>query len=116
MGILNKTQKLIEIGCTNIEAYTLVSNYGYTFSKGGVKYDLRYWENCYGVYGGGWSVVAIGAPGSSPSFGENFDAVVEWIKENCPEERSCSTCKHLIGCDKYAIGPCNGYEQDNKEV
>lgn len=85
MGIMNEVYQLQQAGCTNIEGYTLVSNYGYTFLKGGVKYDLRYWENCYGVYGGGWSVNGVEVrdqPVRCPSFGDNFDAVVEWIKNN----------------------------------
>ena len=82
-----KRSKLEAIGCTHIESYTLVSNYGYRFSKGGIDYDLRYWDNCYGVYGGGWCVDTI--RGNSlvvtkrcPMFGDDFDGVVEWIKDN----------------------------------
>lgn len=81
----NQVIKLQEIGCENVESYSLCSNYGYTFSKGGVKYDLRCWENCYGVYGGGWSVNVFKVgdrPVRCPSFGDNFDGVVEWIKNN----------------------------------
>ena len=37
------------IKATNIEPYTLVSNYGLTFSIGDHNYDVRYWANCYGV-------------------------------------------------------------------
>lgn len=75
--------KLKNIGCTDIRPYTLVNNYGYRFSKGGVGYDLRYWENCYGVYGGGWRVDPDnrGFQGS-PHFGADFDAAIEWIKNN----------------------------------
>lgn len=82
MGVLNEIAKLQTAGCVNVKGYSLCSNYGYTFSKDGVDYDLRYWENCYGVYGGGWSIIAIDAPGSSPSFGDDFDGVVQWIKDN----------------------------------
>lgn len=84
MGVINELHLLKEAGCTNIEQYTLVSNYGYTFSKGGVEYDLRYWENCYGVYGGGWSLHSCqpvnGKHRSSPSFGEDFEKAIDWIK------------------------------------
>lgn len=85
MGISVNASKLEAIGCTNIESYTLVSNFGYRFSKGGVNYDLRYWENCYGVYGGGWSVFPTKRNGQyvvCPSFDDDFDGVVEWIKNN----------------------------------
>lgn len=30
-------------------------------------------------------------------------------------DKKCSTCKHLVSCEKYAIGPCNEYERDDKE-
>ena len=85
MGIISGligTSLLEQVGCTNIEKYTLVSNHGFTFSKGGVKYDLRYWENCYGVYGGGWSVHSTERHVKCPSFDDDFFVVVEWIKEN----------------------------------
>ena len=85
MAMWDNVAKLRFAGCTNIYGYNLVSNYGYTFSKGGVDYDLRYWENCYGVYGGGWSVMATdpkNGPTKCPSFGNDFDGVVEWIKNN----------------------------------
>jgi hypothetical protein len=79
-----QVNKLENAGCTDIKPYTLVSNYGYTFSKGGVGYDLRYWENCYGVYGGGWHIDSIGNNYAtrSPYFGTDFDGAVEWIKNN----------------------------------
>lgn len=85
MGVLNELTMLQEIGCTDIERYTLVNNYGYTFTKGGIQYDLRYWNNCYGVYGGGWSVNATDVrnqPTRCPSFDNDFDGVVEWIENN----------------------------------
>lgn len=87
MGRDNQWIKLKKAGCTDISGYCLVNNYGYTFSKGGVEYDLRYWENCYGVYGGGWHVDTVsGNPlvvtKRCPYFGENFDGIVEWIKNN----------------------------------
>ena len=78
MGRKSRWTKLKEAGCTDISGYSLCSNYGCTFTKGGVKYDLRYWENCYGAYGGGWSVHGNGK--SSPSFGDDFDKVIDWIK------------------------------------
>lgn len=83
--IVNNAAKLQSVGCVNVKSYALVSNYGYTFSKGGVDYDLRYWENCYGVYGGGWSVSAANykdGPTKCPSFYDDFDGVVRWIKNN----------------------------------
>jgi hypothetical protein len=83
MGVLNEIAKLQTAGCVNVKGYSLCSNYGYTFSKDGVDYDLRYWENCYGVYGGGWRVDPNGKGfRGSPSFGDDFDGVVQWIKDN----------------------------------
>jgi hypothetical protein len=77
--------KLEKVGCLRVEAYSLVENYGYKFVKGGYKYDLRCWNNCYGVYGGGWRVdTDLSEPTNvmCPSFGDDFDGVVEWIKNN----------------------------------
>ena len=82
MGLFNEMQELKKIGCTDVKPYTLVSNYGFTFSRGGVTYDLRYWGSCYGVYGGGWSVCAARDHIGSPQFGDDFSGVVEWIKNN----------------------------------
>lgn len=85
MAMFDNVAKLQFAGCIDIHGYTLVSNYGYTFSKGGVDYDLRYWDNCYGVYGGGWSVHTVNpkdGPTRCPSFDNDFDGVVEWIKNN----------------------------------
>lgn len=45
-------------GVENIEIYYLVNNYGATFTKNGVKFDLRRWANCYGV-DLGWGVDII---------------------------------------------------------
>lgn len=107
MGILNETYRLEQVGCTNIERYTLVSNYGYRFSKGGIEYDLRYWENCYGVYGGGWRVDSMKGSCGSPSFGDDFNGAVEWIKNNLPQEAAgeppiveypCTTCERTQTC------------------
>lgn len=44
----NREQELRNAGCENVESYMLVNNYGYTFTKGGLKFDLRHWLNCYG--------------------------------------------------------------------
>lgn len=36
-------------GVSNVKYYTLVYNWGWTFEKNGLHYDLRRWVNCYGV-------------------------------------------------------------------
>ena len=33
----------------NIRKYSLISNWGYTFSIDGITYDARFMANCYGV-------------------------------------------------------------------
>ncbi len=52
--------KIVEVlkknGATEIEGYSLVSNYGYTFKLNGRKYDARFWANCYGAYLGKWNI------------------------------------------------------------
>jgi len=47
---------LLEIGAINIKEYYLISNYGFTFFIYGVKCDLRFWANCYGVSLNKWSI------------------------------------------------------------
>lgn len=47
---MEELEKLIsKYGGENIESYFLVNNYGITFDYKGIKYDARYWANCYGV-------------------------------------------------------------------
>lgn len=41
-------KKLEVMGIRDFSYYSLVNNYGYTFSYKGVKYDSRHWLNCYG--------------------------------------------------------------------
>lgn len=43
-------------GATDIEGYSLISNYGYTFFINGVKYDARFWANCYGAALNVWRI------------------------------------------------------------
>lgn len=52
----NKEFALIKAGCENVKSYMLVNNYGYTFTKGDVKFDLRHWLNCYGEDVNYWSL------------------------------------------------------------
>lgn len=54
--VFNKEQELKNAGCENVESYMLVNNYGYTFAKGDVKFDLRHWLNCYGEDVNYWSL------------------------------------------------------------
>lgn len=42
------------IGATDVEPYTLISNWGYTFKIGDEKYDMRFWENEYGFSPNEW--------------------------------------------------------------
>ena len=51
-----KEEVLEQAGCENVEIYMLVNNYGYTFTKGDVKFDLRHWLNCYGAEVNYWSL------------------------------------------------------------
>lgn len=41
---------------TDIESYTLLSNYGYTFKINGIELDARFWENMYGTSPERWYV------------------------------------------------------------
>lgn len=46
-----------EMGGVEIESYSLISNYGYTFKKDGEMYDARFWANCYGSSPMVWDVM-----------------------------------------------------------
>ena len=50
-------QVLEILGAKNIEGYSLINNYGYTFEIDGTKYDVRYWANCYGVALNRWETM-----------------------------------------------------------
>lgn len=50
-----KTDKAI----SDIKPYTLINNYGVTFTKNGKKYDIRRWANLYGA-NMGWGITHVG--------------------------------------------------------
>ena len=43
-------------GAKDIESYDLINNYGYRFTIDGVKYDIRFWANCYGTAINKWRI------------------------------------------------------------
>ena len=54
---MSKIREALEaMGAKKIEGYVLINNYGYTFELDGVRYDARFWANCYGAYIGLWGV------------------------------------------------------------
>lgn len=56
----NEIVKVLEKnGATDIEGYTLISNFGYTFNLNGMKCDARYWANCYGCALDKWDVTSL---------------------------------------------------------
>lgn len=52
----NKEKILERYGATEIESYSLISNYGYRFKIDGIKYDIRFWANCYGASLNRWEI------------------------------------------------------------
>ena len=72
----NQEELLKEAGAQEVEHYTLINNDGYTFNKGGKKYDMRHWINMYGGDVDFWS---IGGNGTERSCG-TFQEAVEIIK------------------------------------
>ena len=55
-------------GATNIEEYSLVNNYGFTFDLDGKKYDARFWANCYGTALNRWEVMSRNKREDDPRF------------------------------------------------
>lgn len=61
----------------DIKQYCLINNYGATFTKGGIKFDLRRWANCYGA-DMGWGVSVHGHKGF---FSNKYDECINFIAE-----------------------------------
>lgn len=56
---MSKAVEVLErFGAKDIEGYTLINNYGYTFTIDRIPFDVRFWANCYGCYIGKWQVSA----------------------------------------------------------
>ena len=55
-----KVEILKKHGAEEIKYYSLISNYGYTFSIRGNKFDIRFWANCYGAEINRWSIHSCG--------------------------------------------------------
>lgn len=53
---MTDTERLEKYGATEIEGYCLISNHGYRFKINGIKYDLRFWANCYGAEINKWEI------------------------------------------------------------
>ena len=71
-------------GVTDIKLYTLVNNYGATFTKDGVKCDLRRWANCYGA-DCGWGVSVHDHKGlGGKTYDECIKFIKNWRKTECP--------------------------------
>lgn len=80
-----KEEVLEQAGCENVEIYMLVNNYGYTFKKGDVKFDLRHWLNCYGCDVNYWSLDGHNIDTKDyvkleKSTFDKFDEALEFIK------------------------------------
>ena len=54
---MTKYEQILEkYGATEIERYSLINNYGYRFKIDGIKYDIRFWANCYGAELNVWRI------------------------------------------------------------
>ena len=60
-------------GATDIEYYSLVNNFGYTFTLGGKHYDARFWANCYGTALDRWEVACMDKREDEPQFTQTVD-------------------------------------------
>lgn len=75
--INNQIAALEAAGAQEVKPYTLINNEGYTFTKDGIKYDLRHWLNIYGAEVDFWSV---GGNRTEKEAG-TFEDAIEIIKE-----------------------------------
>lgn len=69
---------LEESGCENINDYSLINNYGFTFKKKGNRYDLRHWLNVYGASVDFWEIHALDTKESFE--GKTLEEALEEIK------------------------------------
>lgn len=77
--IINDLSKIQ--GVENIEIYYLVNNYGATFTKNGVKFDLLRWANCYGV-DCGWGVDVHDHKGiGCASYKRAIEFITNWTED-----------------------------------
>lgn len=53
---MTNIERLQKYGAEEIKGYTLINNYGYTFKIDGIKYDIRFWANCYGAEINRWQI------------------------------------------------------------
>lgn len=68
-------------GVEDVKPYTLINNYGWTFTKNGKHYDLRRWVNCYGA-DLGWQVFGTKAEEDTHGFDhvEKVEYAIEEIE------------------------------------
>ena len=60
-------------GATDIQDYSLVNNFGYTFALGGKHYDARFWANCYGTALNRWEVSCMDKREDDPRYVQPVD-------------------------------------------
>lgn len=72
---MNRELALEVVGCVNVNGYDLIENYGYTFIKDNVKYDLRHWLNCYGEAVDFWELSKV-----NKDF-DTFEEVIKYVRK-----------------------------------
>ena len=68
MNCLDYEKLLREEGATEIEQYSLINNWGYTYVKNDIKYDSRFIANCYGAVCNWWETYSEDKEGQDKEF------------------------------------------------
>lgn len=69
----NEVNRLKEIGCTEIEEFRLINNYGYRFRKSGFKHTLTHYSKDNGKDVNLWTIWS--------KIFDNFEDAIEFIEQ-----------------------------------
>jgi hypothetical protein len=79
---MKETELVNGLNLDNLNWYTLISNYGFTFTINDNKFDVRHWLNDYGFEVDYWSITDLskwGTKGCSQTF-KTLEETIEYIK------------------------------------
>lgn len=83
----NNEKDLVEfiefLGGYEIEYYSLVNNYGFTFYIFNTKIDLRRWRNVYGVETDFWACMQCKNTPLDKSIKKKMDSIANYANKHC---------------------------------